>query len=341
MSTKTIEDEKKSNAPEILGAAFSNDFYTKDGEKIKTSKPWYNVSLDAEKVKVMQPSEEGYIKFSIRELKDASLRKQENKPSCYVVANPSSASFKDKYAVELVTVKKEDLLSCNKVNEITRKEELQVNINVAGKIFNAQSNLQLEGLSVSSSIETQEQKQETNEDIAKYVGIAFEHQAENKESNYYNLVIDIDAIKNLPIDNKGNVRLSIHERKDVQEGKASHSIVPSAHSGVIDKFSVKDLYINKEQLMQNAKSEKIGDNTINKTFARISVNNTIYIPFNKETKEDVVFIGKGFDVDRAAREKMIEEKKEKSQNASSDTKQKENKSEKAEPAVRKARGLRY
>lgn len=117
---------------------------------------------------------------------------------------------------------------------------------------------------------TQSKSEEKKEPITKnFVGTAFEKTKKKLENGLssalkvpeYGIVLDANKIAEMQANRAGNILLSVYRKKDAKilekENKPTCYVVENnfATSNITDKFSIKDIIVNKEELLKFSLSE--------------------------------------------------------------------------------------
>lgn len=345
-STTMAEKESAAKAAEqnaqkeIYGSVYKNDEYTnKNGETVALAIPFYQITLDMDKIKGMEPGKDGNIYLSIKERKNAGELAKENKPTCFITEN---TYFKDKrvdlYSKCDIVIKKADLEKIQKNDGYGEKAYILVGSN--GDVVPMKSKYEGEAVEIEGRayhvdpVERQitlAKRMDSKFDISKAVGNAWLIPGKEGKADFFNIAMQSDKIKMLPIDEKNKLHFAIHELKERMNDKApTHIIVPEHEfaTGKIDIYSVKDFEVAKVSLTDQRviKNEEI--TVENKTFKRnvtylqVTSDNKVMINYSKypelcekrkdgSTKHTFTLYGaEAHDVDIEARKAEIERRKE-------------------------------
>lgn len=358
--------EQENAQKEIYGSVYKNDEFTnKNGETVALAIPYYQITLDMDKIKGMEPGKDGNIYLSIKERKNAGDLAKENKPTCFITEN---TYFKDKrvdlYSKCDIVIKKADLEKIQKNDGYGEKAYILVGSN--GDVVPMKSKYEGEAVEIEGRayhvdpVERQitlAKRIDSKFDISKAVGNAWLIPGKEGKADFYNIAMQSDKIKMLPIDEKNKLHFAIHELKERMNDKApTHIIVPEHEfaTGKIDIYSVKDFEVAKVSLTDQRviKNEEI--TVENKTYKRnvtylqVTSDNKVMLNYSKypelcekrkdgSTKHNFTLYGaEARDVDIEARKAEIERRKELAAKKEGETQEKTAAQEKKEePTVKK------
>ena len=231
-----------SNVSENLGAAWEVKFEN-------SSKPKFNISLDAEKIKNLPESAQGEVKLKFERQSGEGL--SEKAPSHVVRFNDYKPGQERSSSEEFfVNINKEKLLkvAVGEGNVIALEAGAKKNESV-GKdrsdyfVRTREDSPEYvgRGWSAGQIVEKKE-----------YVGNAFKKDFEDG-GKAYNVFLKKDSLEKISADDYGNVRLSIAPKKDPAPGSPSHSVYQSVGK---EPYNEVTLSLNKEKLMALPENDK-------------------------------------------------------------------------------------
>lgn len=230
-----------SNVSENLGAAWEVKFEN-------SSKPKFNISLDAEKIKALPESAQGEVKLKFERQSGEGL--SEKAPSHVVKFNDYKPGQERSSSEEFfVNINKEKLL---KAAQGEGKIALEAGAKKNESVGKDRSDYFVRtredspeyvgrGWSAGQIVEKKE-----------YVGNAFKKDFEDG-GKAYNVSLKKDSLEKISADDYGNVRLSIAPKKDPAPGSPSHSVYQSVGK---EPYNEVTLSLNKEKLMALPENDK-------------------------------------------------------------------------------------
>lgn len=131
---------------------------------------------------------------------------------------------------------------------------------------------------------TQSKSEEKKEPITKnFVGTAFEKTKKPLENGLftalkvpeYGIVLDAAKISEMQADKAGNILLSVYRKKDAKELQAENKptcyVVENnfAKTNIPDKYSIKDIIVNKDELLKFSLKENFNDSPVERIYVNI------------------------------------------------------------------------
>jgi len=231
-----------SNVSENLGAAWEVKFEN-------SSKPKFNISLDAEKIKTLPESAQGEVKLKFERQSGEGL--SEKAPSHVVKFNDYKPGQERSSSEEFfVNINKEKLLKAAQGEgkvialEAGAKKNESVGRDRSDYFVRTREDSPEyvgRGWSAGQIVEKKE-----------YVGNAFKKDFEDG-GKAYNVSLKKDSLEKISADDYGNVRLSIAPKKDPAPGSPSHSVYQSVGK---EPYNEVTLSLNKEKLMALPENDK-------------------------------------------------------------------------------------
>lgn len=169
---------------------------------------------------------------------------------------------------------------------------------------------------------------QNNENVKKTVlgSVYVNKTAKDKDGNIvelstpsYQMQLNTEEIAKMAADEEGNIRLSIHERKDseqlAKEKRPTCYVIENTYAKdkKIDLYSLKDIVVSKEDIMSLAKKEQIGDKEVEKAYVTVTSDGNL-MSTGGRYEERKFLKGKGFEVDsvnrqmKSAQERMGDKK---------------------------------
>lgn len=169
---------------------------------------------------------------------------------------------------------------------------------------------------------------QNNENVKKTVlgSVYVNKTAKDKEGNIvelstpsYQMQLNTEEIAKMAADEEGNIRLSIHERKDseqlAKEKRPTCYVIENTYAKdkKIDLYSLKDIVVSKDDVLALAKKETIGEKQVEKAYITVTSDGNLMTTTGKYEERKPVK-GKGFEVDsverqmKSAKERMGDQK---------------------------------
>lgn len=237
-----------SNVSENLGAAWEVKFEN-------SSKPKFNISLDAEKIKALPESAQGEVKLKFERQSGEGL--SEKAPSHVVKFNDYKPGQERSSSEEFfMNINKEKLLKAADFVYLVKGGDKVIALEAGAK--------KNESVGKDRSdyfVRTREDSPEyvgrgwsAGQIVEKkeYVGNAFKKDFEDG-GKAYNVSLKKDSLEKISADDYGNVRLSIAPKKDPTPGSPSHSVYQSVGK---EPYNEVTLSLNKEKLMALPENDK-------------------------------------------------------------------------------------
>lgn len=325
--------EEKNEQKEVYASAYQNKYYTDrtTGEQKEYSSPVYNIIFDTDKVKNLEADDEGNVKFSVYLKKDAAELEEKKLPTCYLRENTFNKDNKvDIYSLKDVILNKEQLLALSQVAKIGDKEQNRayVTIDYRGHLTPTfgkyGEDAKIEGFAIEvNKVHRNMLKAEQEGINLNYLGNAW-----SKEGKY-NIVLDPEKVKFMPIDDEGMVHLAIHALKDKKSDNAPDCVIVPEQEFTfkkIDTYSLKDFTIKKSDIINPKvileRTTTIGDKEYSKKEVYININEENKVSLNLAKYKELAGNG-GYkvngiatDVNVEERQQRIEAKQKKSNNES-------------------------